>query len=210
MKTILIDNREILPDRGGLPIYHELQKMGAPVQIEQLESGDFVMNDCALEHKTIEDFSNSLYNNHLFNQINTMQLNFRHYAIIVTASPHQVMTSAPLIGAVASCAVRGAPVHFCSNPQLAARFIFSLLNKWNDGKDRTINPSINQKLTKDTALNMITGIKGISQEKGLALLEHFGSISLISQATEKDLMEVSGIGKKMAANIYNAFHEPRW
>lgn len=49
-------------------------------------------------------------------------------------------------------------------------------------------------------------IDGIGNQRKRDLLNYFGSVEEISQASVKDLQKVSGISKKTAENIYNYFH----
>ena len=49
-------------------------------------------------------------------------------------------------------------------------------------------------------------IEGIGASRKRDLLNHFGSVEEISQASLKDIEKVSGISKKTAEKIYNYFH----
>ncbi len=52
----------------------------------------------------------------------------------------------------------------------------------------------------------IDDIEGIGGHRKRDLLNYFGSVEKISQATMKDLQKVTGISKKTAEKIYNYFH----
>ena len=58
--------------------------------------------------------------------------------------------------------------------------------------------------------NLITSqldnINGIGQKRKLALLKYFGSIGLIKKASEENIANVRGIGKKYAKIIYESLH----
>ena len=56
------------------------------------------------------------------------------------------------------------------------------------------------------ALHIVTGIPHISAALGRRLLEAFGTPMAIMAADEKQLMEVKGIGKKLAGIIFEASH----
>lgn len=180
------------------------------IDVTTLESGDFVMGEYALEHKNPADYFNSLKSGRLYSQIETMQRNFKSCAIIVDGTANEMLFSDIGTGSFASCWVRGVPVLICGNLQKMVEVSVKLLHKWNDGKNRAFDPSINQKLAKDTQLNMLTGIKGISLIHGASLINHFKSIHAIDNASIEDMQKVDGIGQKKALNIYEAFHNPRW
>jgi len=52
---------------------------------------------------------------------------------------------------------------------------------------------------------MLTAIPGIGVKKAEKLLEHFGSIQRIANASISELKRVEGIGEKIAREIYRFF-----
>ena len=52
----------------------------------------------------------------------------------------------------------------------------------------------------------LDNIRGIGAKRKRALLNHFGSARLVSQAGVADLEAVGGINKSMAEKIYHSFH----
>ena len=61
-----------------------LEKLGADVQIEQLEVGDFVLSeDVVVERKTIDDYVRSMMDNRLFSQIIAMKEKYPKPLLIV-------------------------------------------------------------------------------------------------------------------------------
>lgn len=186
------------------------QRADPEIQVTTLESGDIVQGNYAIEHKKPEDFWASLKDGRLFKQIEVMNKNFDGSAILVSGNPDTILYNNVGIGTVASCIVRGTPVIFCKDLTLTVKLSLVLLEKWNDNKDRTFNPSINQKLYRDPQLNIVTGIPTIQAVLGDAILDHFGTIKAICEATSSDLQKVPGIGKKKAQKIFNTLNTPRW
>lgn len=64
-----------------------------------------------------------------------------------------------------------------------------------------------QTRTKTTLSSQLSKIELVGEEKIKALFKHFRNINNIKSATVKELMEVKGIGKKLANNIYNYFNK---
>jgi len=180
------------------------------IKIDTLESGDIVQGEYAIEHKKPADFWQSLNDGRLFSQIEKMSLNFKAFAIVVSGNPEDILYNNVGIGAISSCIVRGAPIIFCKNLSTTVKVSLALLEKWNDGKNRNFNPSINKKLTKDAQLNIITGIPNISEVVGNTLLNHFGSIRDICNASIDELKAVHGVGDVIAVKIFNSLNSPRW
>ena len=196
--------------RENLETIRAFRQTCPTIEITTLESGDIVQGNYAIEHKKIDDFWDSLEDGRLFEQIEKMRLNFDKFAIIVSGQPKDILYNNVGIGTTASCIVRDAPVIFCGNLSTAVKVSLATLEKWNDGKVRTSNPSINKKRTKDPQLNTVTGLPLVDDLLGNALLDHFGSIKNIVNASMKELQIVPKIGPKKAKLIYSCLNAPRW
>lgn len=60
---------------------------------------------------------------------------------------------------------------------------------------------------KNALVSELSKIELIGKNKEMALLEHFMDINKIKNASIEELMEVKGISKKLAQNVYNYFHK---
>jgi len=58
-----------------------------------------------------------------------------------------------------------------------------------------------------TISSQLDNIKGIGNEKKLALLKHFGSVDAIADANIEQLSQIKGIGKSFAQLIWDYFHQ---
>ena len=63
-----------------------------------------------------------------------------------------------------------------------------------------------KKRAKSTYQSQLDKVEGIGMRRKRDLLNHFGSVEQISQASAKDIEKVAGISKKIAENIYNFFN----
>ena len=173
-------------------------------EIKRLEVGDIVYNEIVYEHKTPDDFISSIKDGRLFSKIKKMNMNYERSYIVVSGSLTDLIDVGinynSIIGAIGSCFVRGSPVVFCDNYENLCGIVKNLSEKLTDGKDRAITEI---KLPiKDDPLRLICSLPGISKKKGQALLDEFGSPMVIFTASEKELMKVNGIGKKITDNIF--------
>jgi len=64
-----------------------------------------------------------------------------------------------------------------------------------------------KKRTKDVTKSKIDDIEGVGTKRKKDLLNYFGSVEAIKNATVDDISKISGINKKTAENIYNYFHK---
>ena len=174
-------------------------------EIKRLEVGDIVVNDqVCFEHKQPEDFLSSIYDGRLFKQIEQMKANYQYNYIIVSGSMTDIISIPNInynsvMAAIASCFVRRCSVIFCDSPENLCVIVVNLSEKFIDGKDRSITEI---KLPiKDDPLRLVCSLPRISQKKAQALLDRFGSPQAIFNASVDELMEVDGIGEKIASNI---------
>jgi excinuclease ABC subunit C len=66
--------------------------------------------------------------------------------------------------------------------------------------------SYHHKLKEKSDLrSVLDNIPDIGEERKKALLKHFETVSLIKEATIKELQQVEGIGKELAKKIYDYF-----
>lgn len=57
-------------------------------------------------------------------------------------------------------------------------------------------------------MEMLMGIPGVGWKSSKLLMEHFGSVSEVCNATTDQLEKVKGVGRKTAQEIYKAFNQP--
>lgn len=202
---IKIDNRESKETKTILNIFFNSEE-------KMLSVGDIIVDDfLCIEHKTINDFISSVFDGRIFSQIEKMKLNYLNNYIMVSGSLTELLNLAndkncynSIIGAISSCYVRNCPIIFCDNLPNMCVIIKNLSEKLTDGKDRSITEI---KLPiKDNPLKVICSFQGISQKKGKLLLDKFGSLQSIFDATEPELMEIGGIGKTIARNIFKVLN----
>lgn len=108
-----------------------------------------------------------------------------------------------ILGMVASLAEREKLVPiFCSNQQYAAYIIKSLCFKGNDGRVSDVKISKPRSKKLDYQIHFLCGLPGVEEEIAKRLLDKFGTVQNLVNATKEDLQEVERIGKVKAENIY--------
>ncbi len=172
-----------------------------------LTVGDIVVDDTiCFEHKTSSDFIASVFDGRLFTQIDAMRDNYPHSFVLVSGTMSEVLETAEMINrynsiiaAVCSCYARGCPIIFCDTLVNLADVVKVLGEKLTDGKTRS-RPVEKTKM-EDKRLQLICSFKGVDATRGIALLEHFGTISNVLSASASDLQEVYNIGEVTANNM---------
>lgn len=197
VKMVQIDDRE---SDGFKTI---CQIFLSDVEIKRLDVGDIVHNGIVYEHKQPEDFVSSVKDGRLFSQIEKMKMNYERSYILVSGSLTDLievgMAYNSVIGSLTSCFARGCPVIFCDSYENLCAIVKNLSEKLVDNKDRSTTEI---KLPiKNDSLRLVCSLPGISQKKGQALLDKFGSPMAIFGASIDELMEVDKIGIKIANKI---------
>lgn len=60
---------------------------------------------------------------------------------------------------------------------------------------------------KNAIKSVLSDIEGVGQKRLITLQRHFKSIEALQEATVEDILEVAGINKTVAQNVYDFFHE---
>lgn len=201
---IIVDYRE----GSSLPILEELGKL-TKIKFETLEIGDYLCGDVAIERKSHDflDFKRlkvqaailkNAYGNKAF-----LVVEHNLDDIIANSGKHfNNDKTKQILGMVASLAIReGLVPIFCSNPEYAAYIIHALCEKGNDGKESVIKKSRPRQSHQDRQIHFLCGIPGVEEVLAQRLLEKFGTVKDIANATVEQIQKVEGVGQKKAHAI---------
>ena len=200
MPEILIDTRESDETKDVLKIFLNCKE-------KMLKVGDIVVDDTVcFEHKTPQDFISSVFDGRLFTQIKAMRHNYPHSYVIVSGTMTELLETAEMINrynsimaAMCSCFRRGCPVIFCDTLVNLADVVKVLSEKLTDNKERS-RPIV--KITmEDKRLQLICSFSGVSENRGKALLNHFGTVKKVLSADADELQKVQDIGKVTAEGM---------
>ncbi len=189
----------------------------------------------AIERKTSADFVNSVRSNRLWEQllrfmktdeiweheikrrILVIQGDFENYLdLIPPMYPKRALQAfwSSMMGAqLETLFVYDTPLLVVENDEAFCAFLNTVLKREEKGKNVKIPESRwyrkRKRLdlpVKDSKLFLLAGLPFIGEALAGRLLNHFNSIVNISNASQEELQEVHGIGKKKAAKIYEIFH----
>ncbi len=205
---IFIDDRE--PPR----IAEKLKSMGIYVVEKRLEVGDYLVAfrgiEVPVERKDVNDYLNSIIDGRLFDQCHRMSSRYELSFLCIVgdvdaALEEREFRREAFIGSIVSVALRrnfGTVIPLILKTEDEFCSMLKSLNKQvEEGQIRTV-PRVIRKRDLDDNIAMLAAIPGIGEEKARRLLEKFGSIHRIVNATIPELMRVEGIGEKQAKRIY--------
>lgn len=181
-------------------VISELFSLGFEVKFEKLEVADFLINNTAVERKTVSDFLSSMVSKRLSSQLENLKQYDKRFLIIEGIEEQDLYSEEKGIN---SNAIRGflldiilkyqVPVIFSKNYEDTARF-FDVLAR----KPEKLSESIRAKrktLNKKEQLQFILeGFPGIGAETAKKLLGKFGTIKNIINSGDEQLRKE--IGKK--------------
>ena len=196
-KKVIVDSRE----KNSL-IVSELVDLGLEVELKMLKVGDYLINETAIERKTVNDFISSMKSRRLVNQLEELQ-QYKSRLLIVEGIDEQELysDSEEKIGMHPN-AVRcfllsiilkyKVPIIFTKNYEDTAKFISVLAKK--SEKEPSLNVAKKSFDKKEMKQFIIEGFPGIGPMNAKKLLERFKTIKEIVNASEEELKEI--LGKK--------------
>jgi ERCC4-type nuclease len=204
-QKIIIDYRE----KKSI-VSSELIKMGFEVEFRELKVADYLVNNVAIERKTVSDFICSMINKRLIRQLEELQ-QYQKKFLLIEGIEEQELYSDEEFG-ISSNAIRGfllsiilkhkIPIIFSKNSEDTAKFISVLARR--KEKESSLNVSKKTLNAKERMQFILEGFPGIGPKTAKRLLEKFKTIKKLMNAPISEIKEI--IGKK--AEVFKLVDEP--
>ncbi|GAA5818899.1 MAG: DEAD/DEAH box helicase [Methanobrevibacter sp. CfCl-M3] len=185
-----------------------LDTISVEVQIRTMSVGDYqVSDDVAIERKTSKDFIDSIVDKRLYKQARLMKEEFKKPIMILEGDDFYTGFLSPdaIRGSIASIAIDfGISIIPTRNPEDTAAMIKRIaIREQLDDKKTEIQIRTEKKPanTWEQQLFIIESLPHIGSVTAKKLLEKFATVQNVINATETQLQEVDGIGKKTAKDI---------
>ncbi len=198
---IYIDTRE------SLLMVDELKKMGSRVDVKALPIGDFVLStDVVVERKTAEDFVKSVIDGRLFSQLVSMREAYTRPLLILEGDRRKAVGigSAAFLGALASVVTDfQVSIFTTSDESETAQIIFHIARREQMDKKKEVRIRSGRKPASisDQQKYIVAGLPGVSTVLADRFLRELKTIANIFNASEEELMQVEGVGEKLAKRI---------
>ena len=206
--AVLADHRE-----KNNRVVKELIDLGVSVKTSQLTSADYVVSGhVGVELKKVPDFVASIIDGRLLEQIRSLKSNFNK-AVLIVEGEEDIYA----VRKVHANAIRGmlsaivldfnVPILYTKNPVDTAALLAVMAkreqNKNNDFSYHFAKP----RSAKEQQEYIVSSFPNMGVQTSRLLLEHFGSIKNLANATEAELKEIKSIGEKTAKNLMAIFEE---
>lgn len=202
-QKIIVDYRE----KNSL-LYSELIGLNLEIEVKELKVADYLVNNIAIERKTVSDFISSLLNKRLLKQLEEM-FQYKNRLLIIEGVDEQELY--PELGGIHPNAIRGfllsillkykTPILFSKNYEDTAKFINILAKK--KEKESSLNVTKKTLNKKERLQFILEGFPGIGPKNAKKLLEKFKTLKNIFNASEEELEKT--IGKK--AEVFKLVNE---
>ena len=203
-QKIFIDYRE-----KNSMVASELMHLGLEVEFLELKVGDYLVNNIAIERKTVSDFISSMINRRLHSQIESLQQYENKLLLIEGIEEHELYSDDS--EGMSANAVRGflpsillkhkIPIIFTKDSEDTAKFIDVLARK--KETESSLNATRKSFNKQEQMQFILEGFPGIGPKTAKKLLEKFKTMKNIFSASSEELEKE--IGKK--ADIFKLVEE---
>ncbi|MFO7677054.1 MAG: DEAD/DEAH box helicase [Thermoplasmatota archaeon] len=206
--VITVDYRE---SRSSISRY--LSQKDITINTQQLDIGDYILSSrIGVERKQVDDFLNSLLEGKLFMQMRNLRSAYSRPLLIVEGDglfTKRNINHNAIFGSFVSIIVDfGIPIITTANAHETADFLIVMAKREQkqEGKSVAIRGEKWSMSEQERQQFIIEGLPNISAVLAQRLLQHFGSIRAIANASVDELCEVKGIGKNIAEEIVKIFN----
>ena len=200
---IIVDKRE----KNSLVI-SELIRRKIPIEIKQLEIGDYIIGDTIIERKTKSDFISSIINKRLLEQLNNMK-QFPNKLLVLEEDP----TCCERNINIHPNAIRGmilsisldfhTPIIHTSGYNETVDFLEVLNKRYeNGGKEISLKMKKKARNMEEQQQFIIESFPGIGPKLAKQLLKENKTVKNIINLREDDIQKIKKLNKKRAKLIY--------
>jgi len=225
--NLFIDHREV----KVLHLIENFCKRNTSITYEvvQLPLGDFLLTrnktGVLIERKSASDFLSSIRSNRLWDQLlrfmkasTLLGYTLKRKLLLIHGTFDSFEPAdtfwAPLMGAYMEILfVYDIPVILAENDEAFTQFMRILIQREVSGRNdllpqsRWFRKHCSQDLPEmDKRRYILASIPSVGEVLAGNLLDHFGSVAAVANASEKQLQKVAGVGKMKARKIYHIFH----
>lgn len=185
----------------------ELSRMEAVVKKKRLDVADFLVSErTAVERKEAKDFVDSIVDNRLFEQIQSLH-QFENPVLLIEGKDlysHRDIHPNAIRGALASIAIdHNVSVLWSNEIEGTAELLKSLAKREQEKNEKevAVRGGKSPKTEKELQEFVVAGLPDVNTKIARRLLKEFGTIQEVFTASEEELKEVEGIGDKKAEGI---------
>lgn len=200
--TITVDYRE-----KGSGVMKALLAQKVQLDLKQLSVGDYqISDDIVIEYKNVRDFVDSIVDGRLLGQLSALRSIYKPILIIEGQEDlyaQRKINPAAIRGMLATIITSyHIPILRTSSPQDTAGVLIALAKRESPTEDRLHHQHQAKPWTeREQQEYLISALPGIGPKLAKPLLEHFGSVKAVMNASIVELQQIDLIGEKKATAI---------
>ncbi len=196
---------EDIPDR--------LRELGVSIEVQKIAPGDYVLGPVGIERKTLTDFFNSLVRKRLFEQVQRLRDAYPQPLLILEGDLTELSTfkhPQSFLGALLAMELKErVPILTTADKEQTALVLKVLWKSQDKGapeyglrhKPKALSLGQRQRF-------LVEGLPNIGETLARNLLERFGTVRAVFNASPAELEHVPKIGTVKAAEIARLVTEP--
>jgi DNA excision repair protein ERCC-4 len=187
---VVVDSRE--PEGRVLAALHRL---GVPTEIRRLSVGDYIAGFAIVERKSVRDLHLSIIQKRFWPQIGRLSRSARHPYLLVEGENIDAGPLRPesIRGAILAVSELGIAIIRSDSPADSASWLRLLAAR--DRRKRR-SPRVFASTASTASESMLAAVPGISVITARALLDRFGSVAAVVEATPDEWLSTRGVGPK--------------
>ena len=197
---LVVDSNEPedIPDR--------LRELGVDFEVKKIAPGDYVLGPIGIERKTLADFFGSMVKKRLFEQVQRLRDAYPQPLLILEGDLAEISTfrhPQAILGALLALETsERVPVLTTADKDQTALLLSVLWKRQDKGaaeyglrhKPKGLSLEQRQRF-------LVEGFPSVGETLARNLLEHFGTVQAVFNASEAELKQVAKIGDVKAAEI---------
>ena len=210
ISRVFVDDRE-----GDNAVVDALRAYGACLTTQRLPLGDYCLDDALLiERKTLADLAVSIIDGRLFKQASRLVDSKYNPCLILEGSAREAgelsVSREAIQGALVTVSlILGLPVLRATTARETAWLMLTAVRQLRAcDKGAMKRAGYKPKGREKRKSYLLQGLPNIGREKAELLLDAFGGVQAVMDASYEELIQVEGIGRITARNIRNILREP--
>ncbi len=204
---LIIDSNE----PGDIP--EKLRDLGVEIEIQKIAPGDYVLGPVGIERKTLTDFFSSLVKKRLFEQIQRLRDAYPQPLLVLEGDLAEISTykhPQSILGALLSIeTTERVPILNTADKDQTALLLSVLWKRQDKGAAEYGLRHKPKGLTLEQRQRfLVEGLPSVGETLARNLLERFGTVQGVFNATEEELKDVAKIGDVKAAEIAKLVRAP--
>ncbi len=194
-------------------VVKELIEIGVSVKTAQLYSADYVISGrVGVELKKVPDFVASIIDGRVLEQVRDLKKNFEKAILIIEGEENMYAVrnvhANAIRGMLASIVLDfGVPVLYTKNPKDTAGLL-AVMAKREQDKEKDFSLHIKKPHSmKEQQEFLISALPGIGIIVARNLLNYFGTIKSVVNASKEELQALDGVGEKISERLWQLFNE---